>query len=67
MPETSDGGISQESKVVSLAETHSSGDRQPEKVTSCIQAGPPVLPVEVKFVLFTRNAKTNMEQRPRCS
>ena len=64
MPETSDRGYSQDSMVVTLAETYSSSNRQPGEATSCIQAGPPM---EVEFVLFAGNVRTKVEQRLRSS
>ena len=39
VPETWDAGASQESMGVTFAETHSSGDMEPEEATSCSQAG----------------------------
>jgi hypothetical protein len=41
MPETWNGGGSQESMGVTLAETPSSGDIEPEETTSYSQAGLP--------------------------
>ena len=37
-----DRGGSQESMEVTLAESHSTGDMEPEEATSCSQAGTPV-------------------------
>jgi hypothetical protein len=42
MPETWDAGLTG-AKGVILAETHSSGDLEPEEATSCSQAGPPMV------------------------
>ena len=42
MPETWDGGGSQELVRVTFVETHSSGDIEPEEATSYSQAGSPV-------------------------
>jgi hypothetical protein len=39
--ETWDRGSPQESRRVTLAETHSSGDMEPEEATYCGQAGTP--------------------------
>ena len=42
MPETWNGGGSQESMGVILAETHNSGDMEPKEAISCSQAGTPL-------------------------
>ena len=42
MLETWEGGGSQESMEIILAETHSSGDMEPEEATSQSQAGTPL-------------------------
>ena len=41
MPETWDGGGSEESMRVTVAETPSSGDMEPEEAIPCSQAGLP--------------------------
>lgn len=72
MTETWDGGGSQESMWVTLAETHSCGDMEREQTTPYSQTAFPVKGEEhqpicktfdPKFVLSTTNTGTKMEKR----